>query len=147
MKELVNLTAIKTKGDLIMAKHEKKLTKKIEGSIIFITEVTTNTTVSLDTSKCPQDIQAKLVPFGASHKMGDAAAGLTGQEAVDAMQKVADGLMKGEWAVRGVKGESISMNALNSGIEKLPPKEAAAAKALLIKLGIMKPDAPAVAKV
>jgi hypothetical protein len=126
-----------------MAKHEKKLTRKIEGTVVSFTELITGKTVVCDFSKLPADIQTKLGPFGLNHKMGDAAAGCTGQEAVDSIQKVADGLMAGNWAVRGERGESVSINAVNSGLEKLPPKEADAARALLIKLGILKvPAAP-----
>lgn len=129
-----------------MAKKEKKLTRKIEGNIVSFTELTTNKSVSCDFSKLPADIQAKLGPFGLNHKIGDASAGCSGQEAVDSMQKVVDGLMAGNWAVRGERGESVSINAVNSGLEKLPPKEADAARALLIKLGILKVAAPEVQK-
>ena len=123
---------------------EKKLRKVIEGTVVTITELATGKSVVFDVSKAPADIQAKLAPFGAAHKMGDAAAGCSGQEAVDSIQKVVDGMMAGNWAVRGARGESVSVSALNSGIEKLPPKEQAAARALMIKLGIIK-EAPAAA--
>jgi hypothetical protein len=127
-----------------MAKKAKKLGKEIIGNVVKITEVITGKVMEFDCTKLPKEIQAKLMPFGANHKLGDAAAGCSGQEAVDSIMKVWEGLMAGNWAVRAAKGESVSMNAISAGIDKLPPKEAEAAKALLIKLGILKvaPEAP-----
>ena len=127
-----------------MAKKAKKLTKEIVGTVVKIDEVITGIKMEFDFAKLPAEIQAKLGPFGLSHKLGDAAAGCSGQEAVDSINKVFDGLKSGNWAVRAAKGESVSMNAISAGIDKLPPKEAEAAKALLLKLGILKaPVAPA----
>ena len=133
-----------------MAKHAKKLGKEINGKVVKITEIVTGKVMEFDFAKLPAEIQGKLGPFGLNHKLGDAAAGCAGQEAVDSITKVWDGLMKGDWAVRAARGESISVSALNTGLGTLPPKEAEAARALLIKLGILKvpaaPAAPAVAK-
>jgi len=127
-----------------MAKHEKKLYKEIVGTIVKIKEAVTGKEMSFDFSKLPKEIQEKLGPFGLNHKLGDAAAGCSGQEAVDSIQKVWDGLVAGNWAVRAAKGESVSVSAISSGIDKLPAAEKAAATALLIKLGIIKPTvAPA----
>jgi hypothetical protein len=121
-----------------MAKKAKKLSKEIVGNVVKITEVVTGKAMEFDFTKLPKEIQAKFGPFGLSHKLGDAAAGDSGQDAVDSITKTWDGLMAGNWAVRVAKGESVSVSAIASGIEKLPPKEAEAAKALLIKLGILK---------
>lgn len=121
-----------------MAKKAKKLSKEIVGNVVKITEVVTGKAMEFDFTKLPKEIQAKFGPFGLSHKLGDAAAGDSGQDAVDSIMKTWDGLMAGNWAVRVAKGESVSVSAIASGIEKLPPKEAEAAKALLIKLGILK---------
>lgn len=126
-----------------MAKKVKKLEKKIEGAVVSIKEITTDTQMVFDFSKLPAEIQAKLGPFGLSHKLGDAASASHGQEAVDDIKQVWDGLMKGDWSVRAPRGESVSLNTLNSGLEKLPPKEAQAARALLLKLGILKAPAAA----
>ena len=124
-----------------MAKKAKKLGKEIIGDVVKITEVVTGATMEFDFAKLPKEIQTKLGPFGLNHKLGDAAAGCSGQEAVNSINKVWDGLMAGNWAVRVAKGESVSMNAISSGIDKLPPKEAEAARALLLKLGILKAPA------
>lgn len=126
-----------------MAKKAKKLSKEIIGNVVKITEVITGKVMEFDAGKLPADIQKKLMPFGLNHKLGDAAAGCAGQEAVDSIEKVFEGLMAGNWAVRAPKGESVSMNAISAGIDKLPPKEAEAARALLIKLGVIKVPTPA----
>jgi len=128
-----------------MAKAEK-LSKEITGTVVKIKELTTNTEMVFDFSKLPKEIQQKLGPFGMSHKLGDAAAGCAGQEAVDSIKKVWEGLTKGDWSVRAPRGESVSMSALNAGLDKLPEREKAAAQALLLKLGIIKPAAPTAVK-
>jgi hypothetical protein len=125
-----------------MAKKAKKLGKEIIGNVVKITEVVTGKVMEFDFNKLPAEVKTKLGPFGLNHKLGDAAAGCAGQEAVDSIQKVWDGLMAGNWAVRAPKGESVSVAAISSGLDKLPPKEAEAARALLIKLGIIKVPAP-----
>ncbi len=121
-----------------MAK-ERKLIKAVEGTVVRIKEVTTGTEMAFDFALLPEDIKAKLGPFGLSHKLGDAAAGEVGQGAVDSINKVWDGLLDGNWAVRGTRGESVSMSAVQSGIEKLPEKEQIQARRLMLKLKILKP--------
>jgi hypothetical protein len=129
-----------------MAKKTKKLGKEIIGTVVKITEVITGKVGEYDFAKLPKEIQEKLGPFGLNHKLGDAAAGVSGQEAVDSIQKVWDGLIAGNWAVRAARGESVALSTVSAGIEKLPEKERAAAQALLEKLGILKPATPAPAK-
>lgn len=121
-----------------MAKKAKKLDKEIVGNIVKIQEMVTGKMMEFDFTKLPKEIQAKFGPFGLNHKLGDAAAGDSGQDAVDSITKTWESLMAGNWAVRVAKGESVSVSSIASGVEKLPPKEAEAAKALLIKLGILK---------
>jgi hypothetical protein len=125
-----------------MAK-QKKLFKSIEGNVITIKEAVTNETMIFDCALLPAEIKAKLMPFGAGHKLGDSAAGESGPDAVASIKAVWKGLMEGNWSVRGPAGEKVSLAAVESGIEKLPPKEQDAARALLLKLGILK-LAPAV---
>lgn len=125
-----------------MAKKERKLGKEINGNVVKITELITNTVMEFDVTKLPKEILEKLPAFAIAHKLGDSAAGVAGQEAVDNIKKVWDGLMAGNWAVRGERGPSVSVAAINGSLDKLPPAEAAAAKALLLKLGIIKADAP-----
>jgi len=122
-----------------MAKKERKLEKVIEGTVITIKELITGEVMVFDFNDYPAEMQEKLGPFGLSHKLGDAAAGVQGQEAVDAIKKVHDGLMASNWAVRGARGESVSVNQINSGIEKLPEAEQLAARQLMLRLRILKP--------
>jgi hypothetical protein len=126
-----------------MAKKEKKFTKVIEGSVIKITEAITGKTVELDTAKLSPEIQERLKPFGAGHKIGDAASGDSGQDAVDSMQKVIDSLMAGEWKAKVEKGASVSMNIINSGLDKMSEKERAATRNLLLRYGILQPETDA----
>jgi hypothetical protein len=126
-----------------MSKKVKKLGKEIVGTVVKITEVVTNTAMEFDFTKLPKEIQEKFGPFGLSHKLGDSAAGASGQEAVDSIKKVWDGLMKGDWSVRAPQGEKVSLASVAANLGKLPPAEAAAAKALLEKLGLIKKDTPA----
>lgn len=122
-----------------MAKKERKLEKLVEGFTVTIKELITGEVMIFDFDEYPADMKAKLGPFGLSHKLGDAAAGVQGQEAVDAIKKVHDGLMAANWAVRGARGESVSVNQINSGIDKLPEAEQVAARQLMLRLRILKP--------
>lgn len=121
----------------------KKLSKAIEGNVVKITEVTTNTVLQYNTDELPVAIREKLVPFGAGHKLGDAAANKTGAEAVTAIGKVWEGMMKGEWTTRVPAGEKVSISSLMESVGKLAPKEQSVARALMIKLGLIKEDKPA----
>jgi hypothetical protein len=121
----------------------KKLSKKIEGNIVTLTEVTTAQELVYDFAKLPKAIQEKLGPFGTGHKLGDAAAGKEGQEAVDSINKVWDGLMAGDWSVKAPAGEKVSVKSVLDIYSQLGGKEKALAAGLLAKLGIKLPEAPA----
>lgn len=121
-----------------MAKKARKLEKSIEGGVVTIKELVTGTVISVDFNEMPDGVKSKLGPFGLSHKVGDAAAGVVGQEAVDSMKKVVDALMADKWTVPGVRGESISVSAINTGIDRLPAAEQMAARQLMLRLGIIK---------
>ena len=115
----------------------KKLTKEIEGATITLIEGTTNTSLSFDTSKLSAEIQSKLIPFGAGHKLGDAAAGKEGQEAVDAINKVWEGLIEGNWSVRAPASEKISSSALVAMYNGLTSaKDKIVARGMLEKVGM-----------
>lgn len=81
-------------------KKAKKLSKAINGTVLTVVEAASNTTLNFDFNSLPKEIQAKLGPYGMSQKLGDAAAGKTGKDAVDSINKVWDGLMKNDWTVR-----------------------------------------------
>jgi hypothetical protein len=117
-------------------KKTKKLEKVIEGTIVKITEGITGEEMLFDFSDLPAGIQEKFGPFGLGHKLGDSAAGKEGTEAVASINKVWDGLMKGDWSVRAPAAEKITKKGLADNISKLPAEEAAAIRASLAKLGI-----------
>jgi hypothetical protein len=115
----------------------KRLSKEIDGTVLTITEGTTDAALKFNFLDLPEGIQSLFGPFGLSHKLGDAAAGKNGQEAVDAINKVWDGLMAGNWTVRAPAAEKISKKSILGKFEDMPEgKEKVLAAQLLKKLGI-----------
>ena len=114
----------------------RKLQKGIEGNVVTIKEAATESELVFDFGTLPIEIQGKLGPFGLGHKLGDAAAGKEGQEAVDAINKVWEGLMNNDWSVRAPAGEKVSKSSIIGKIGALSDEEQAAAKELLAKLGV-----------
>lgn len=125
--------------DTIVAKKRKKLTKTVEGSVITIKEDITGAELMFDVSELSEQIQTNLKYHGASQKLGDAAAGREGQEAVDAINKVWEGLVKGDWSVRAPAVEKVSVKDLVSKVSAMADSvDKDAAQALLRKLGLLK---------
>lgn len=119
------------------AKKVKKLSKSIEGSVITITEAVTGTVLKYDAAKLPQAIQTNLIYHGLSQKLGDAAAGKEGQEAIDSIKKVYDGLAKGDWSVRAPAAGGKTVKSIIDKVTAMPDgAEKTAALALLKKLGL-----------
>jgi hypothetical protein len=114
---------------------KKKLGKSFEGTIVTLTEGATGTVMNFDFNDLSAEIQAKLGPFGLGHKLGDAGAGKTGQEVVDSITKVWNGLMANDWTVRAPAAEKISKSDVKSKIAGLSEEEQGVAMALLAKLG------------
>ena len=121
-------------------KRPKKLSKGIEGKVVTITEGITGKVMTFDFSKLPQTIQDNLGPFGLGHKLGDAAAGSSGEEAVKAIETVWNGLMAGNWSVRAPKEEKVSKSDLLALYEQMGAAEKKVFKPTLIKLGILKEE-------
>jgi len=118
-------------------KKRKRLSKKIEGTVLTIVEATTETTMTFDLLDLPADIQALFAPFGMSQKLGDSAAGKKGQEAVDSINKVWEGLKAGNWSVRAPAAEKITKKSIISKFDEMPDgKEKDIAAGLLKTLGI-----------
>lgn len=118
-------------------KKRKRLAKVIDGTILSITEALTNTTLTFDFFTLPEAIQALLGPYGMSQKLGDAAAGKKGQEALNAINKVWGGLSEGNWSVRAPAAEKISKKSILGKYSEMPEgKEKELAATLLEKLGI-----------
>ena len=119
-------------------KRTKKLSKVIEGNVLTITEGITGTVLKFDAGELPAAIQANLMPYGLSQKLGDAAAGREGQEAVDAINKVWDGLSKGDWSTRVPAAEKITKKSIVEKVEAMTdPAEKQKYTDLLKKIGLM----------
>lgn len=109
----------------IKEKRVKKLAKSIEGTVLTIVESSTNTTITVDFAKLPDNIKANLGPYGLSQKLGDAAAGKEGQEAVDSIIKVKEGLEKGDWSVRAPAAEKINKKDIAEKFNAMAPAQKA----------------------
>lgn len=119
---------------------KKKLNKVPEGTAILITVLEGELgEVRYDFNDLPEDIKAKLGPFGLSHKLGDAAAGKAGKEAEEAIQKVWKGLQEGDWSVRAPAAPKVSTKEIASNLESLPEEEKNKALEVLKSLGITLP--------
>ena len=106
-------------------KKKRKLTKVIEGTVLTITEGITNTVIKVDFAKLPENIKANLGPYGLSQKLGDAAAGKEGQEAVDSIMKIKEGLEKGDWTVRAPAAEKINKKDIVDKFNAMAPQQKA----------------------
>ena len=123
----------------VVPTKKKKLAKSIVGNVLTIIESTTDTTMVFDADKLPEIVQTNLMPYGLSQKLGDAAAGKKGAEAIASIQKVWEGLMAGNWSVRAPKAEKISKNDIMAQYNAMPDgKEKVVFKGLLEKLGVLK---------
>lgn len=124
------------------AKRPRKLMKELtDEGIVIIEAIGGNAgSVKYDFNVLPDDIKAKLGPFGLNHKLGDSAAGKTGTEAEEAIQKVWDGLMAGDWSVRAPATPKVSVKALVDKMNSLPEEAQAQARALLESLGVSIPS-------
>ena len=120
------------------AKRGRKLSKVIEGNVLTITEAVTSTVLKFDAGSLPAAIQANLMPYGLSQKLGDAAAGREGQEAVDAINKVWEGLAKGDWSTRVPAAEKVSKKSIIEKVNAMTdPAEKQKYTDLLKKIGLM----------
>lgn len=118
----------------------KKMEKKIEGTTVTISVLDGNQgEMSFDFATLPQDIQDKLGPFGLNHKLGDSAAGKAGVEAEEAIMKVWNGLLEGDWSVRAPAAPKVSTKAIADNFTNLSEAEQNAAKQVLAALGIKIP--------
>jgi len=127
---------------------KKKMDKTIEDSVVSITLLDgTMGKMDFDFNLLPADIQTKMGPFGLNHKLGDSAAGKTGAEAEEAINKVWQGLMEGDWNVRAPAAPKVSTKVIADNFSNLSADEQNAAKAVLEALGIKVPgvteDVPA----
>ena len=112
----------------------KKLTKEIVGTVVTLTSG--EESKSFDFATLPADIQTKFGPFGLGHKLGDAAAGKEGVEIFASIEKVWEGLEKGDWSVRAPAGEKVNVKTLLSNVDSMEgtDEEKARLKAILADL-------------
>lgn len=119
-------------------KKPKKLSKVMEGSVLVVKELGTNSIIRYDSTKLNAEVQKHLFYHGLEQKIGDAAAGKSGKDAVDSMNKVWEGLLKGDWTVRAPAGEKITKSSVLDKFNAMPEGKAKEqAKAALIALGLM----------
>jgi hypothetical protein len=116
---------IQRRSKMAEEKKRKKLTKVIEGTVLTITEGITNTVIKVDFAKLPENIKANLGPYGLSQKLGDAAAGKEGQEAVDSIMRIKEGLEKGDWTVRAPAAEKINKKDIVDKFNAMAPQQKA----------------------
>ena len=120
----------------------KKLTKDLTtrpGSVIITVEGGEKGAMTFDPSKLPEKVQEMLPAFAIGHKLGDSGAGRSGKDAEAAIQKVWEGLMKGDWSVRAPAAPKVSLAEIAANFSKLSPAEQKAAKVLLGSLNIQLP--------
>jgi hypothetical protein len=91
--------------------------------------------MEFDYRELPENIQEKLPAFAVNHKLGDAAAGRSGTEAEEAITKVWEGMMAGQFGVRAPAQPKVTKKAIVDQLGQMDDEEAATARALLEKLG------------
>ncbi len=116
----------------------RKLEKSVDydKGIVKVKVISTGKEIVCDVSTLPKEIQAKLIPFAISHRIGDAAAGRDGDEALEAMTKVWEGLVAGNFTIRQPATKGLTKKDISEKLAALKGPEATAAAALLEKLGI-----------
>lgn len=124
-----------------------KLGKKVEGQeavfAVLEDDGEAYTELRFNFGDLPTAIQEYLGPFGLGHKLGDSAASAnTPEERVEAINRTWNALKAGEWSVRKPaepkeKTPRVSKKAILDNLAALSPEEAAAAKAILAKLGMI----------
>lgn len=139
-EELVGEEVIEAADELavVAAKRPKKLSKSIEGTVVTITVIDgVKGAMTFNTDELPDTVKQHLIPFGAGHKLGDSAAGRAGVEAEEAITKVWEGLMKGDFTVRTAAAPKVSLSAIKDGLANMSPEEQEQARALMAQMGII----------
>jgi len=118
----------------------KKLEKNIEEAQVKISVLNgAKGEMVFDFNALPDEIKTSLGPFGLNHKLGDAAAGKEGTDAEDAITRVWEGLLAGDWSVRAPASPKVSIKELAANFANLDDSQKEAAKALLASLGLKVP--------
>lgn len=114
----------------------KKDLTKYPGKLVMEVLDTDVGELVFDPTELPKEIQERLPAFALNHRLGDAAAGKAGQEAIDSIKKVWDGMMANNWSVRAPATKKIAVNDIVANLSKLPDAEQNAAKTALAAIGI-----------
>ena len=116
----------------------RRLEKSVDydNGVVSVKVIATGQELVCDSNQLPAEIKGKLIPLALSHRIGDSAAGREGEEAFDAMTKVWEGLMAGNFTIRQPAAKGLSKKEIQEKLSSLSGKEASAAAALLEKLGI-----------
>jgi len=121
-------------------KSRRKLTKEVTNNGVKITVFNGEKgEMFFDFTKYPVEIQGKLGPFGLGHKLGDAAAGRSGKDAEEAINKVHAGMMANDWTTRAPAVPKVKVTDLLENFQKMSKKEKEIAGPLLAALGIELP--------
>lgn len=119
------------------AKRPRKLEKEVDGDTVVITVIDGEKGEQrFNIASLSEEIQHKFIAFGLGHKLGDAAAGRSGKDAEEAIDKVWEGLVKGDWSVRAPAAQKVSLTDIKNNLSNLSEEEQVAAKALLAQMGI-----------
>lgn len=133
-----------------MAKERrlKKDLASVEGSLVIEVIGGVSGKVIFNPQDLPKEVQEKLPALALSHKLGDSAAGCSGAEAEEAIQKVWEGMLDGKMSVRkpGQKKVGVDENDIIANLSKLSPTERAGAEILLKSMGIVLPEVPKTAE-
>ena len=144
MSEAVENTAVETPAESTEAteKRGRKLEKDLAsqpGKVVITVLGGAEGSMVFDPAELPEDIQQKLIPFGLGHKLGDSAAGKSGVEAEEAIEKVWEGLKAADWTVRAPATPKVSLKDVAANFQNLSDEEKESAKALMASLGINLP--------
>ncbi len=118
------------------SKRPRKLLKTVTGTTIVIEVPAANESLTYTLDDF-EKVQEQLAMYGISQKLGDAAAGKDGADAVAAIVKVADGLKAGDWSVRAPAAPKVTKAQINEKLDAMSPKEREQANALLKKMGFV----------
>jgi hypothetical protein len=117
-------------------KKQKVMEKTVTADSLTIKILGTDFCLEARPADLPENVQALLPSIALSHMLGDAAAGKSGQEAVDRIQKKWDALVEGNLSIRKPAEKKISVSEVSKNIESLSEEEAAKVRAAFELLGV-----------
>ena len=117
--------------------REKKLVKSNEAGVVTIEAIGgTKGVMTFDTALLPQEIKDAMIPFGISHRLGDSAAGRSGEDAEKAIEAVWAGLLAGEFTTRQPASPKVKLSSIKDAVANMSPEDAAKARELMAQMGI-----------